>query len=150
MRKIICVTLNPAIDKTIFVDQLELGYVNRAEDVHHEIGGKGINVAKVLANFGVKSIVTGFSGGIWNDMLRTKLMKSGIETKFFKLIHDTRINTKIMHRDTGICTAINECGPTIPIELLERFLQSFHLMCHENDIVVLSGSIPPGVSLDIY
>ncbi|WP_069997678.1 1-phosphofructokinase family hexose kinase [Cellulosilyticum sp. I15G10I2] len=150
MKKIICVTLNPAMDKTIFVNNYKEGCVNLIDEVYYEIGGKGINVAKVLNNFEIKCIVTGFVGGIWTDKFRTKLMKLGIETKFFKLLQDTRINTKLIDTDTGMCTAINEKGPFVPEEVLEKFIQSFTLMCHAEDLIVLTGTPPPGVPKNIY
>lgn len=150
MKKIICVTLNPAMDKTILVDNLHLGRVNLIDEVTYTLGGRGINIAKVLKNFEVKSIITGFIGGIWSDNFRTKLMKLGIETKFFKVIPDTRVNTKLIDKETGTCTTINEKGPYIPEELVERFIQSFTIMCQQEDIIVLTGSIPPGVPMDIY
>lgn len=150
MRKIICVSLNPAMDKTVMIEHLEEGYVNKIEEIDYQIGGKGINVGKVLMNFGIKSIVTGFIGGVWADTFRTKLMKLGIETKFFKLLHDTRVNTKLIDKETGICTALNEVGPYVPEELVERFIQSFTLMCHEGDIIVLTGGVSPSIPEDIY
>ena len=150
MKKIICVTLNPAMDKTIFVNDYKENLVNLIDEVYYEIGGKGINVAKVLKNFEIKSIVTGFVGGIWADTFRTKLMKLGIETKFFKVLQDTRVNTKIIDTHRSVCTGINEKGPFVPEEVLEKFVQSFTLMCHSEDLIVLTGTPPPGVPKDIY
>ncbi|MGL4345197.1 MAG: 1-phosphofructokinase family hexose kinase [Cellulosilyticaceae bacterium] len=150
MRKIICVALNPAMDKTINVDRFEVGCVNTIGEISYQIGGRGINVSKVLQNFDHKSIVTGFVGGIWTDKFRTTLMKLGIETKFFKLIHDTRTNTKLIDTVTGTCTTINERGPQVPEEFLERFIQSFTIMCKPDDIIVLTGGTPPGIPDDIY
>ncbi|MGL4345536.1 MAG: 1-phosphofructokinase family hexose kinase [Cellulosilyticaceae bacterium] len=150
MRKIICVALNPAMDKTINVDRFEVGCINAIGEISYQVGGRGINVAKVLQNFDHKCIVTGFVGGVWADQFRTTLMKRGIETKFFKLIHDTRTNTKLIDTATGICTTINERGPHVPEEILERFIQSFTIMCKQDDIIVLTGGTPPGVPDDIY
>lgn len=150
MRKILCVTLNPAMDKTIIVDDYKEGHVNIIDEMHYEIGGKGINVAKILNNFSVYNIVTGFSGGMWSDMLRTRLMRLGIESKFFKLIQDSRTNTKLIDRKKGICTTIKEKGPFVPEEMTERFIQSFERMCHMEDLVILTGALPPGVPKDMY
>ncbi len=148
--KIICVALNPAMDKTIYVNDFKIGRVNIIDEMHYEVGGRGINVAKVLNNFEIKSIVTGFVGGVWAETFRTRLMKLGIETKFFKLLHDTRVNTKLIDRESGECTSISEKGPFVPEELLERFIQSFTIMCKEDDIIVLSGGMLPGIKDDIY
>ena len=150
MRKIITVALNPAMDKTIKIDGLSLGRVNRISQVRYDIGGKGVNVSELLMEFGIKSIVTGFLGGHYSDIFKTQLMKKGIETKFFKVLEDTRLNTKIIDTATGVCTDINELGPHVPEEVLERFIKSFTLMCGMDDIVVLTGGASPGVPTDIY
>lgn len=150
MKKIICVTLNPSMDKTIFLEDYKEGQVNQIHKVHYDIGGKGVHVAKVLKQFEIKSIVTGFVGGIWADDFRTKLMKLGIETKFFKLLQNTRVNTRLIDTHKGTCTTINEKGPFVPEEVLERFIQSFNLMCHLEDIIILTGTPPVGVPSDIY
>ncbi|HHX59698.1 MAG TPA: 1-phosphofructokinase [Epulopiscium sp.] len=150
MRKIIIVALNPAMDKTIKINGLELGRVNRISEVRYDIGGKGVNVSALLMEFGIKSIVTGFLGGHYSDLFKDRLMKKGIETKFFKVLEDTRVNTKIIDTATGMCTDINEQGPYVPEEVLERFLKSFSLMCKEEDIIVLTGGASPGVPVDIY
>ena len=150
MKKIITVTLNPAMDKTIKVDKLELGRVNRISDVRYDIGGKGINVSEVLMSFGIKSIATGFLGGHHAETFKSQLMKKGIETKFFKILESTRTNTKIIDTATGVCTDINEPGPHIPEEVLERFIQSFKIMCRKDDIIVLTGGASQSVPRDIY
>ncbi len=150
MKKIITVTLNPAMDKTIKINKLEIGRVNRISEVRYDIGGKGINVSEVLMSFGIKSIVTGFIGGHYADTFRTQLMKKRIETKFFKVLEDTRVNTKIIDTATGECTDINEVGPFVPEEVLERFLKSFKIMCGKDDIIILTGGASPSVPRDIY
>lgn len=150
MCKIITVTLNPAMDKTIKINNLQIGRINRISDIRYDIGGKGINVSKVLNAFGIKSIVTGFLGGQYSDVFKTQLLKQGIETKFFKVLGDTRVNTKIIDTATGVCTDINELGPNVPEEVLERFLQSFSIMCNKEDIIVLTGGVGPSIPKDIY
>lgn len=150
MRKIITVALNPAMDKTIKIDNLQLGRVNRISEIRYDIGGKGINVSELLMAFGIKSIVTGFLGGYYSDQFKTQLMKKGIETKFFKVLENTRVNTKIIDTATGVCTDINEPGPHVPEEVFERFLQSFTLMCKKDDIVVLTGGVSPSIPTDVY
>lgn len=150
MQKIITVTLNPAIDKSITIDGLKLGKVNRISDIRYDIGGKGINVSEVLRAFGIKSIATGFIGANCADQFRNQLMEKTIETKFFKIPEDTRTNIKIIDEATGICTDLNEPGPNIPEEILERFIQSFELMCRKDDIIILAGGASPSLPRDIY
>ncbi|MCF8209702.1 MAG: 1-phosphofructokinase, partial [Rhodoferax sp.] len=60
--RVVCVALNPALDHTIEVDHLRSGEVNRARRMQIDVGGKGINVASCLADFGIRSVVTGQIG----------------------------------------------------------------------------------------
>ena len=50
--KLITVTLNPAVDATVTLDRLERGHVHRAKSIRHDAGGKGVNVASCLADWG--------------------------------------------------------------------------------------------------
>ena len=60
---IITVTMNPAIDKTVEIDTLHPGGLNRITKVRYDAGGKGINVSKTLRELGCESIATGFLCG---------------------------------------------------------------------------------------
>ncbi|HBF36444.1 MAG TPA: 1-phosphofructokinase, partial [Firmicutes bacterium] len=44
---IITVTLNPAIDSTLYFEDFQVGQVNRVRREIADPGGKGVNVAKV-------------------------------------------------------------------------------------------------------
>ena len=60
---IVTVTMNPAIDKTVDIDALERGGLNRIQKVEYDAGGKGINVSKTIRELGGTSIAAGFLGG---------------------------------------------------------------------------------------
>ena len=57
------VTLNPMLDKTIYVDRVERGAIHRASKMEMVAGGKGINVSRQLKHLGIKTVATGFLGG---------------------------------------------------------------------------------------
>ena len=147
---IITVTLNPAIDKTMILDGIEIGEVNRADSVRNDIGGKGINVSKVLKAFGTGSMATGFLGGISEDVFHKELKKLEIEDQFTSVEGNTRTNIKLVDRKNNTNTDINEPGPLISSEELEQFLRVFNEAVHEGDLVVLSGGIPQNIPSDIY
>lgn len=147
---VITVTINPAMDKTIAIEDLKLGKVNRISELRFDIGGKGINVSKVLKNFGIESVATGFLGGVWKDKFIHELSKRDIKSDFVFVDGDTRTNTKIIDSVNKINTDINEKGPFVEDEKLNEFLCKFQNLCKKGDIVVLSGGICPGVPKDIY
>lgn len=147
---IITVTLNPAMDKTLYVDNFKLGIVNRTSNVRTDIGGKGINVSKVLKNFGIDSVCTGFLGENLKNSFKDELESRGIKTDFIYIKEDTRTNIKIVDTLNEVYTDINEKGPDISNVELEEFLEKFKKLCHEGDIVVLSGGVSPSIPKDIY
>lgn len=147
---VITVTLNPAMDKTISIDNFSLGKVNRAGSVRYDIGGKGINVSKVLKNFGIDSKCTGFLGGIWADKFKKELNKRNIKNDFLEIAEDTRTNVKVVDYVNNIFTDINEPGPVITEEDLNIFIDNFKKICSSRDIVVLSGGVSPSLPRDIY
>ena len=66
---IITVTMNPAIDKTVDIEELKKGCINRLEQVIYDAGGKGINVSKTIKELGGSSIATGFLGSCGGDTI---------------------------------------------------------------------------------
>ena len=147
---IVTVTLNPAMDKTIILEGMDIGEVNRADSVRNDIGGKGVNVSKVLKVFGTDTIATGFLGGISEAIFRRELEKIGIEDRFISIQGNTRTNIKLIDRKNNTNTDINEPGPFISSEELKMFIQVFDEAVHEGDLVVLSGGIPLNIPSDIY
>ncbi len=82
---IVTITLNPAIDQTVFLDRLTVGKVNRATRHHRQAGGKGVNVSSMLGSFGLPSTATGFLGKD-NARVFTDLFKSkNIRDEFIKI-----------------------------------------------------------------
>ncbi|PAV27658.1 1-phosphofructokinase [Virgibacillus profundi] len=140
-------TLNPSVDYQIDTKQLELGTLNRVENTAFYPGGKGINVSRVLNNLDVESTALGFIGGFTGTFILEKLHDEGIKTDF--AIHDepTRINMKI--KTAREETEVNGNGAYINKEIQAQLIQKIKSL-NSNDYLVLSGSIPSSISIDIY
>lgn len=147
---VITVTLNPAMDKTITVEGLNVGNVNRALTIREDIGGKGINVSKVLKNFNTNSLCTGFLGGKLENVFLQDLKERGLNTKFIHIENETRTNTKVVDSLSNTNTDINEPGPYISEKELTLFIDEFKTMCNKDDVIVLSGGVSPSIPKDIY
>ncbi|MBP2033281.1 1-phosphofructokinase [Clostridium algifaecis] len=147
---VITVTLNPAMDKTITLKGLNIGSVNRAITVREDIGGKGINVSKVLKNFNISSLCTGFLGGELENSFIHDFKKRKLNNDFIHIQNETRANIKIVDSLNHTNTDINEPGPYISKEELKIFIDKFKSMCSKEDIVVLSGGVSPSMPDDIY
>lgn len=146
---IITVTMNPAIDKTIEIDRLVAGGLNRICKVEYDAGGKGINVSKTIRELGGESIATGFIGGNAGNTIATVLEEKGITCDFVTVDGETRTNTKVFE-SSGAVTELNEPGPTITAAQMERLLEKLSGYAKEDTLFILAGSIPSGVDKEIY
>lgn len=146
---IVTVTMNPAIDKTVDIDRLEHGGLNRIRNVEMDAGGKGINVSKTIRAIGGESIATGFLGGRSGKIIQEVLREQGITTDFVWLDADTRTNTKVVER-SGEVTELNEPGPAATQGQTEELIRKLESYAGENTLFVLAGSIPAGMDKNIY
>ncbi len=148
--KVIAITLNPSIDKTIILEKLNPYGLNRVVSSRIDPGGKGINVARLLKNFGVDVMVSGLIAGKQGKLLTDYLNKSGIDTNFMEVSGETRTNLKIFDESVNKTTEINETGFFVSNDVLTTFMQKFKSLMKTASITVISGSIPPGVPNDFY
>ncbi len=147
---IITVTLNPAIDKTVIVEDLKLGEVNRVSRVHMDAGGKGINVSKMIKNLGEESLATGIIAGNTGLFIKEQLNIMKIKNDFVEIDGNTRTNIKLVDIVNNMHTDINEPGMEIPQSALEQIEGKILSRIQEKDVLILSGSIPRNVGKDIY
>lgn len=151
MGYLLTVTLNAAIDTTLtLASPLTLGHLNRAQAVLKLPGGKGLNVARVLHTLGVPVYATGFAGGPAADFLVTALAQSGINATFHPIAGHTRTCTAIVEPESHRVTEINEPGPVISEAEAQDFLGLYSALLQDASAVVLSGSLPPGISSNYY
>ncbi|MFI3171427.1 MAG: 1-phosphofructokinase [Eubacteriales bacterium] len=146
---IVTVTMNPAIDKTIDVESLQVGKLNRIKRVEQDAGGKGINVSKTIQALGGESIATGFLGGSAGKMIENVLQTMGITTDFVHVDGETRTNTKVIDANSEL-TELNEPGVVITEAQLQKLMQKLEAYASENTLIVLAGSLPAGVPKDTY
>lgn len=141
------VTFNPSLDYIVSVKDFRPGMTNRTSSELMLAGGKGINVSIVLGNLGIKSTALGFIAGFTGDEIVRRLHKSGINSEFIK-INDgiSRINIKLKSIDG---TEINGQGPHIDSSHIEQLMNRLRRL-ESGDILVLAGSIPAGISDNIY
>lgn len=141
------VTLNPSLDYIVSVKDFRPGMTNRTSSELMLAGGKGINVSIVLGNLGIKSTALGFIAGFTGDEIVRRLHNGGINSEFIK-INDgiSRINIKLKSIDG---TEINGQGPHIDSSHIEQLMNRLRRL-ESGDVLVLAGSIPAGISDNIY
>ncbi|MBF0441346.1 MAG: 1-phosphofructokinase [Oligoflexales bacterium] len=147
---IITVSLNPAIDKTVEIDNFEIGRVNRISSLRRDAGGKGINVSKTILTLTGKSRAVGVLAGTSGQFIRQTLDTWGIENDFLFIEGETRTNLKVIDKIKRTNTDINEAGPSVDDEILGKVGQKILGSIKKGDILVLSGSLPPMARKNIY
>ncbi|WP_395609186.1 1-phosphofructokinase [Pseudomonas sp. B22129] len=145
MARILCLTLNPALDLTVRLGRLEPGEVNRSETLLTHAAGKGVNVAQVLADLGHLVSVGGFLGDENPQAFEALIARRKFGNAFIRVPGETRSNIKIAERD-GRVTDINAPGPLVDKEAQEEMLKLIAIVGPEFDAVVVAGSLPRGVS----
>jgi 6-phosphofructokinase 2 len=143
------ITLNPALDRTISIERIRDDVSNRILEEQSYAGGKSVDVSKVLKDFGVDNMALGFIGGFAGRELEGRLLNEGIQSDFVRVSGETRTNIIIHERETGRQLAFNARGPEVePHELMQLIELVENL---QNPVVIaIGGSLPPGVSPEIY
>lgn len=143
------ITLNPAVDKTYTCARILPGQVNRMESVKNLAGGKGVNVAKVLRQYGYPVRTLGFLGGYFGKLIEEHVKRIGAESCFTAVAGETRCSVNILSQD-GYVTELLEPGPEISGQEVLRFMKDYETGISDCELVVLSGSVPASVSAGIY
>ncbi len=141
------VTLNPAIDYIATTADFNLGELNYADSAQMTFGGKGLNVSAVLSSLDVPNIALGFIGGFTGDAIVKMAEEAGVKCDFIRLEgQNSRINVKIK---SGEETELNGKGPVVSGTALNALYSRLSEL-KEGDTLVLSGSVPNGISPTIY
>lgn len=143
--RIATVTLNPAFDLVGRLARIEIGEVNTVETLGLYPAGKGINVAKVLADLGAKLSVTGFLGEENQGDFVQAFAQNGVEDKFYRIAGKTRINVKITEIEADV-TDLNFLGFEISEQDWEAFTHQSQTWESQYDLVAVCGSLPRGVT----
>ncbi|MEU2955307.1 1-phosphofructokinase family hexose kinase [Streptomyces xanthochromogenes] len=147
---ILTVTLNTALDITYRVPALVPHASHRVDEVTERPGGKGLNVARVLAALGHEAVVTGFVGGPSGEVLRALLAKDAPVDELVPVEGATRRTIAVVDAATGDTTQLNEPGPLISPTEWEAFLVTYGRLLEGADAVALCGSLPPGLPVGAY
>ena len=150
MKKVLTMTLNPCIDRTVYMESFEVGATNIAKKVIEEVAGKGINVAIGLNHLQVPVKALGFAYREDTDKLYEKLDTEQIPYSFVEVEGRLRVNQKFFDESKSEMTECNEKGTSVSCEDVHKLLELLAAELSDALVLVLSGSVPPGVDKDIY
>jgi 1-phosphofructokinase family hexose kinase len=147
-KDILTLTVNPAIDRTITVDRLvfeDRAYILSKSDA---AGGRGINAARVLTNFGA-NVVAITTSGRQDHKFEEQLRQDSFGKEIVKIRHNIRINLTITDRQ-GLSVKLNEVGPIVTQAEQNRILKGVETHLPGSSWLMLCGSLPPGVDAHFY
>jgi 1-phosphofructokinase family hexose kinase len=147
---ILTVTLNAAIDRTVAVPNFRLGQRHRAVEARTVAGGKGVNVARALKLLGQPVIAAGLAGGPTGSRILEQLAEESILNAFTSIAGESRTNLAVVDPTSGQQTEINERGPAVNPEEVDRFVDRLLYLAQGARICVLAGSVPPGADAGVY
>lgn len=147
---IITLTLNPAVDQTMFVESLLPGEVNRVHQTQLDPAGKGINASRVAHRLGWPTIAFGALAGDTGRIVERALEEEGVQHHFVRLAGQTRINITVTERSKSRSTSLYSPGPSMGSDTLDRLDELVRFWLPAGRVLVLAGSLPPGLSADTY
>jgi 1-phosphofructokinase len=148
--RIITITLNPAIDQTIILPSLQTGSVNRAEEVHHQAGGKGVNVSARLGEFGISTTATGFLGEENQAHFTSLFSMLPIRDAFIRIPGQTRTGIKLVEKNGEVTTDINLPGARVSAHDIASLHHKLRALDLHGSWCLIGGSLPPGFGLDDF
>jgi 1-phosphofructokinase/tagatose 6-phosphate kinase len=147
---ILTVTLNAAIDRTLAVPNFHVGRRHRAVEQTAVAGGKGVNVARALKALGRPVLAAGTVGGGTGGRIIELLDDEGITNDFVRIQEESRMSTAVIDPTDGVTTEVNERGPALSNSERERVVDRILYLAQGAQIVVLCGSLPRGVPVELY
>jgi 1-phosphofructokinase len=145
---IVTLTANPSLDRTITLGSpLRPGEVQSAASAREDAGGKGINVARVVAAAGVEAIaVLPLAPG---DPFDAALRSSGVTAERVPIHGQVRANLTITD-PAGVTTKLNLPGAALDANDRAAVIDAVVTACADARWLVLAGSLPPGAGADFY
>ncbi len=141
-------TLNPSIDRTVRLETLRVGEVQRVLETRIEAGGKGVNIARALSTNGtsVRAIFP-VDNGTRSEFL-DELEPLGVVCHPFTRGQRTRTNLSITELD-GTTTKLNESGPPLEPVVFEGLLQAA-VDTEGTGMLAAAGSLPGDADVQTY
>jgi 1-phosphofructokinase family hexose kinase len=141
---ILCVTPNPALDRTLTVPGFRMHEVSRATRVMQAAGGKGMNVARVTRLLGGEAICAGLLGGHTGRLLAQLAAAEDLIGHWTWIEEETRIATAVADESGRDATLINEPGPVVSDAQWQQFAESVAQVAQNAQAVTFCGSVPIG------
>ncbi|MEV4610989.1 hexose kinase [Kitasatospora sp. NPDC049258] len=145
---ILIVTPNPALDLTYTVPELRPHSTHRVTEAAAQAGGKGVNVARVLAALGRSAHGVLPLGGATGAAVAAELTEAGLPFTAVPIAGETRRTVAVV--DPADATVFNEPGPELAAAEWAALLAAVDRLLPAAGVLVLAGSLPRGLPEDAY
>ncbi len=147
-KSVVCITLNPAIDRVIEVENFTVGHDNVASSSIERLGGRGINMAEVIRQFDVPVVATGLMGEKSVPEFKRYLEARDIGYGFATVPGDIRLHVKIIDKTNNIPTRIK--FPSFACTQADVDLVLAMVSSYQEHIFILAGSLPNTLANSTY
>lgn len=147
--QVITVTLNPALDVTLWADRIDFAEPVKATAEKVYAGGKSLNISRVLTGFGIANKAVGIAGKNNLPSMQQLLEQDQVKHEFVTTPGSIRENVTLCLAD-GKVLKINRSGPEVAPALLDEVASLISRNLSEDTIIVFSGGMPPNLSKEDY
>lgn len=148
--RVLCLTMNPAVDLATETERVVPTHKLRCGDTLHDAGGGGVNVARVLTRLGGHCVAVCPTGGSSGQWLQKRMLEEGLDSVFLPIAEETRVSFTVHEHSTGAEFRFVMPGPRLSEAEWQGCLQWLEALQPFPDLLVASGSLPPGVPSDFY
>ncbi len=150
MKKVLCLGLTPALQRTLVFEGLEIDEVNRARQVVESAAGKALNTARALVTLGTPAQTAGFNGGQTGRKIAGYLKAYGVESALTPMQAGTRICSTLIVAASGTVTELVEEAREPGRAAVARFVRDNLKRTRAAAMLVISGTLPPYAGDDFY
>ncbi len=147
---VLTLTLNPAVDVSLRTDRIIYDDRSYIDSETHQAGGKGVNAARALRDFGVEAVeAVAPYGGAHGDRFAQLVREGGLPVTLIPVQGETRRNVAVVD-DEGLTLKLDQRGSPLAAVELEAIEAALLAKLPEASWLTLNGSLPPGVPEDYY
>lgn len=148
MAQVLTITANPLLDHIAEIPWRH-GAVSRTSHIARVAGGKGVNVARVLARHGHQVTALGLGGGPEAQEFARLVAADGIDAEMVPTAARLRIGFQLAAQQSGTVACIEE-GFRVSADEREHFVATAAARMRGVALVIISGSVPDLGMEDVY
>jgi 6-phosphofructokinase 2 len=148
--RVLCLTMNPSVDLATDTPRVQPTHKLRCSSAIHDAGGGGINVARVIRRLGGACESLCPVGGPSGHWLSLRMSEEGLSNTPIAIAEETRVSFCVHESETGEEFRFVMPGPRLTEAEWQACLDHLAYLPRFPDLLIASGSLPPGVPDDFY